>query len=41
VTTYQRPNSWWRVAATVGLAAVASLFGLVTIPVYGEALVAP
>lgn len=41
VTTYQRPNGWWRVAATVGLAAVALLFGLVTIPVYGEALVAP
>lgn len=41
VTAYQRPNGWRRVVVTVSLAVVALLFGLVTIPVYGEALVAP
>ena len=41
VTTYQRPEGWRAVVATVGLVAVALLLGLVTIPVYGEALVAP
>jgi hypothetical protein len=41
VTTYQRPDGWLRVLATVALAVVALLFGLVMISVYGEALVAP